>query len=265
MRPADWAVAVWNKLAPSGTEVELTNDQGELENTVTRSEAWVLCNEPVVQVKGRTGGYSLWRIKPKGRSTAAALVLEAVQLHHQQCFNVLSAVVNTLRAAYHRRTPNIRPTIELRGEFIEQLSRVLADVDPNNNAARRGILDRLTAAPAVYAPFDPSVPFPPTDVEELRGALEAGQRAVDAQELAKDHPLGESLKAAAESMAAFASTPPEDLSIDFGGALVGSGLDGMGVHPPDRPIRGWVCAVCGLEVHHSEQACPDCKTERGCG
>lgn len=55
----------WNKKYPVGTAVELTNDDGKIENTKTRSEAWLLgSGHPVVSVVGRTGGYLLERIKP---------------------------------------------------------------------------------------------------------------------------------------------------------------------------------------------------------
>lgn len=54
---------VWNRLVRIGTTVELTDDLGERHQTKTRSAAWVLCNNPVVKVEGRAGGYSLWRLK----------------------------------------------------------------------------------------------------------------------------------------------------------------------------------------------------------
>ncbi len=179
-RPTEWAVRLWNQFVPVGAEVELLNDLGELEQTQTRSEAWALCNQPVVKVEGLTGGYLLHRLRPlprPGKQAAAALVREAVQLHHQQCFNVLNMLVDTMRATYARRSPNITPTLELRHELLEQLADLVRDVDPHNSKRRMDILDSLTAAPKVYLPFDPSVPFPPSDVEELREALEAGQRA----------------------------------------------------------------------------------------
>lgn len=58
----------WNKLYPPGTEVFLTNDDGKIEETTTRSIAWLLgSGHPVVSVEGRTGGYLLERIQPKQR------------------------------------------------------------------------------------------------------------------------------------------------------------------------------------------------------
>jgi hypothetical protein len=131
MRPADWAVELWNRLMPMGAAVELTNDLGGVEVTTTRSKAWVLCNDPVVMVAGRSGGYSLWRIQPQ----------------------------------------------------------------------------TLGGRPYVPPPVEPG--DGPDDIAELREALKAGAK--------------------------------------------------------ERPVRGWTCAVCGLEVHHDMTACPDCKTERGCG
>ena len=59
-------VQEWNELYPAGTEVFLTNDDGELERTKTRSRAWLLgSGTPVVSVEGRAGGYLLERIKPR--------------------------------------------------------------------------------------------------------------------------------------------------------------------------------------------------------
>ncbi len=59
-------VQEWNELHPPGTKVLLTNDLGGVEETRTRSIAWLLgSGHPVVSVEGRTGGYSLERIKPQ--------------------------------------------------------------------------------------------------------------------------------------------------------------------------------------------------------
>jgi hypothetical protein len=58
-------VTEFNQKSPSGAKVHLTNDDGEIEETETRSEAWLLgSGVPVVKVKGRAGGYMLDRIKP---------------------------------------------------------------------------------------------------------------------------------------------------------------------------------------------------------
>lgn len=57
---------VWNGLHPSGTPVFLRNYSGVEEETFTRSEAWLLgSGRAVVLVVGRTGGYSLDRIRPR--------------------------------------------------------------------------------------------------------------------------------------------------------------------------------------------------------
>ena len=62
-RDADAAVAAWNDSHKPGIEVILTNDDREEERTRTRSIAWVVCGMPVVSVEGRSGGYSLYRIR----------------------------------------------------------------------------------------------------------------------------------------------------------------------------------------------------------
>lgn len=55
----------WNAKYPPGTPVHLVNDDGQVEHTATRSEAWLLdSGAPVVKVDGRTGGYLLTRITP---------------------------------------------------------------------------------------------------------------------------------------------------------------------------------------------------------
>lgn len=55
----------WNQKYPIGTSVLLTNDDGQIEHTKTRSPAWCLYSGyPVVSVNGRAGGYLLTRIKP---------------------------------------------------------------------------------------------------------------------------------------------------------------------------------------------------------
>lgn len=154
MKPANWAAETWNCLVPVGSAVELENDLGELEKTKTRSEAWVLCNQPVVLVEGRSGGYLLYRLRPMaGKETAHALIMQVMDLHHQKCFNVLRMLVDTMRAAFARRTPGITPTLEIRPEILEQMDGLLQDVDPSNAGVRRGILDSLTAVPKVFIPF----------------------------------------------------------------------------------------------------------------
>ena len=61
--------ARWNAEHPVGTVVALTEDDGSITTTITRSEAWHLGHgEPVVKVAGRAGGYMLARIRPCTRS-----------------------------------------------------------------------------------------------------------------------------------------------------------------------------------------------------
>ncbi len=55
----------WNFRYPPGTPVYLKNDLGKIEETKTRSPAWMLpSGHTVVSVEGRSGGYSLKRITP---------------------------------------------------------------------------------------------------------------------------------------------------------------------------------------------------------
>ncbi len=55
----------WNFYYISGTDVQLTNDDGQIEETKTRSRAWLLgSGTPVVKVEGRSGGYLLDRVRP---------------------------------------------------------------------------------------------------------------------------------------------------------------------------------------------------------
>jgi hypothetical protein len=166
MKPADWAVEVWNRLVEVGTEVELENDLGEIERTKTRSEAWIVCsNQPVAKVEGRAGGYLLWRLKPTGnREAAHALIFQAVQLHHERCYNVLRMLFDIMLSVLAKT----RPMLELRPELMDQLDELLRDVDPHNNRVRRSILDSLTASPKVYAPFDPAGGDEPEKVKPMR-------------------------------------------------------------------------------------------------
>lgn len=58
-------VADWNAQHPSGTPVDLTDDNGVVHRRATRSEAWVLpSGVPVVMVEGLIGAYLLTRLKP---------------------------------------------------------------------------------------------------------------------------------------------------------------------------------------------------------
>lgn len=57
----------WNKTVPVGTPVEVTKDRGEIIETKTASEAWMLGGHtPVILVEGISGGYSLERVRVKG-------------------------------------------------------------------------------------------------------------------------------------------------------------------------------------------------------
>lgn len=59
-------VETWNKKHPAGTPVEVTRDNGSLEETTTTSEAWVLGgHSAVVQLAGIAGCYSLNRVRPR--------------------------------------------------------------------------------------------------------------------------------------------------------------------------------------------------------
>lgn len=60
--------AEWNAQHKPGIGVLVTLDTGKLWHTKTRSEAWELGGgQPVIMLVGRTGGYSLERIKPMER------------------------------------------------------------------------------------------------------------------------------------------------------------------------------------------------------
>jgi len=64
-----WMVDVWNKVVPVGTPVLLTNDHGKIEETKTRSKAWIIPHKPVgtpMVMVNRFGSYLLDRIVPKG-------------------------------------------------------------------------------------------------------------------------------------------------------------------------------------------------------
>lgn len=63
-------VAEWNAACPVGTAVTVTRDDGTVEHTRTRSEAWQLANgDPLVLVEGISGGYTwytLFRVQKNG-------------------------------------------------------------------------------------------------------------------------------------------------------------------------------------------------------
>ena len=55
----------WNKLYPVGTDVFVTEDNGEQCHSRTRSEAWTLgSGHAVVKLEGYSGGYDLARVQP---------------------------------------------------------------------------------------------------------------------------------------------------------------------------------------------------------
>jgi len=66
MQNEQWMVDEWNDNHEVGIKVVLTDDFGEEEETVTRSEAWLMGgHSAMIMVKGRSGGYCLDRIRPK--------------------------------------------------------------------------------------------------------------------------------------------------------------------------------------------------------
>jgi hypothetical protein len=54
----------WNAHQRVGTAVRLLLDDGTFRKTKTRSEAWIASGQPLVQVDGICGGYSLYRVAP---------------------------------------------------------------------------------------------------------------------------------------------------------------------------------------------------------
>ena len=56
----------WNEQYPLYQDIELTEDDGSITRTQTRSQAWNLGHgAPVILVNGKAGGYDLGRIKAK--------------------------------------------------------------------------------------------------------------------------------------------------------------------------------------------------------
>jgi hypothetical protein len=54
----------WNEKHPVGTLVEVTRDNGSIEETLTASEAWVMGgHSAVIKLVGFSGGYSLNRVR----------------------------------------------------------------------------------------------------------------------------------------------------------------------------------------------------------
>lgn len=57
------AIELFNEVVPIGTAVKYRNDDGETEERITRSEAWMLGGHtPVVQFKGFPGCFALDRV-----------------------------------------------------------------------------------------------------------------------------------------------------------------------------------------------------------
>jgi hypothetical protein len=55
----------WNAIHPVGSLVEVTKDNGNVEETTTTSEAWVLSGcIAVVKLAGISGCYNLNRVRP---------------------------------------------------------------------------------------------------------------------------------------------------------------------------------------------------------
>ena len=56
----------WNDTYPIGQPIALTEDDGSLTYTQTRSKAWELGNgQAVINVDGKSGGYDFDRIKAR--------------------------------------------------------------------------------------------------------------------------------------------------------------------------------------------------------
>jgi len=52
----------WNAHQRIGQAVRVLLDDGSFRKSNTRSEAWVASGQPLVQVEGISGGYSLYRV-----------------------------------------------------------------------------------------------------------------------------------------------------------------------------------------------------------
>jgi len=57
-------VDAWNAHQRVGQAVRVMIDDGSFRKTVTRSEAWIASDQPLVLVEGIGGGYSLYRVVP---------------------------------------------------------------------------------------------------------------------------------------------------------------------------------------------------------
>jgi hypothetical protein len=57
-------VDAWNAHQRIGQAVRMMLDDGSFRKSKTRSEAWIASGQPLVQVEGLGGGYSLYRVVP---------------------------------------------------------------------------------------------------------------------------------------------------------------------------------------------------------
>jgi hypothetical protein len=57
-------VDAWNAHQRIGQAVRMMLDDGSFRKSKTRSEAWIASGQPLVQVEGLGGGYSLYRVAP---------------------------------------------------------------------------------------------------------------------------------------------------------------------------------------------------------
>jgi len=57
-------VDAWNAHQRIGQAVRVLLDDGSFRKSKTRGEAWVASGQPLVQVEGIGGGYSLYRVVP---------------------------------------------------------------------------------------------------------------------------------------------------------------------------------------------------------
>jgi len=54
----------WNAHQRIGQAVRVLLDDGSFRKSITRSKAWIASGQPLVQVEGIVGGYSLYRVVP---------------------------------------------------------------------------------------------------------------------------------------------------------------------------------------------------------
>lgn len=64
MKKAEREAMAWNERHPIGTPVAVTQDNGSVVESKTRSPAWVMGDHTaVVMYEGRSGGYLLSRVR----------------------------------------------------------------------------------------------------------------------------------------------------------------------------------------------------------